>query len=338
MKSLPQNKAARAVASTSMVTNIALTLAKAAVGLLTGSTAVMADAAHSASDIFGTAVVLVGLRVGGSPPDKTHHYGHAKLESVAAKVVALVMLGTAAGLTLGAIAVLRSGQVEVPGHLAIWVTIISMVVKDRLYHYVIHASRRLESTVLQAEALNHRGDASASFAVLVGVVGAYLGYPILDPLAGILVAALIAHMGVRLYVQSVRQLIDEAPSEHVLAQIRQVVQSTAGAISVTEVKARMIGSLAMVDLKLCVNRFLTVEQGHHIASLAKQNILAQVPCVTNVLVHVNPCHHVQSLDEIPNCATCSKHDVLAESAGGTSVTNSISGTKSQEPPSRGGGP
>ena len=317
MKNLPDNNAARAVATVSMATNIALTLAKAIVGILTGSTAVMADAAHSASDIFGTAVVLVGLRIGGSPPDKTHHYGHAKLESVAAKIVALVLLGTAVGLCLSAFAVLRTGQAEVPGRLAIWVTIASMIVKDRLYRYVLHASRRLESTALQAEALNHRGDAGASLAVLVGVVGAYLGYPLLDPLAGIVVAVLIAHMGVRLYVQSVRELIDEAPSEHVLAEIRQVALHTAGVISVTEVKARMTGSLALVDLKLCVNRFLTVEQGHHIASLAKQNILAQVTSVANVLVHVNPCHHVQSSDEVPDCATCSDHPAVPSNEGST---------------------
>ncbi|MBT9155169.1 MAG: putative cation efflux system protein [Firmicutes bacterium] len=307
MTHVPQNKAARAVATVSMATNLALTLAKAIVGILTGSTAVMADAAHSASDIFGTAVVLVGLQIGGSPPDKTHHYGHAKLESVAAKVVALVLVGTAVGLCLNAIAVLRAGQVDTPGHLAIWVTILSMIVKDRLYRYVLHASRRLESTALQAEALNHRGDAGASLAVLVGVVGAYLGYPILDPLAGILVAVLIANMGVRLYVQSVRELIDEAPSEQVLAQIRQVALGTAGVISITEVKARRAGSLVLVDLKLCVNRFLTVGQGHHIASHAKHNILEQVASVTNVLVHVNPCHHVQSVDEVPDCESCSDH-------------------------------
>jgi cation diffusion facilitator family transporter len=290
-----------------MATNIALTFAKAIVGLLTGSTAVLADAAHSASDIFGTAVVLVGLRIGGSPPDKTHHYGHAKLESVAAKIVALALLGTAFGLGLSAANVLRLGQAESPGRLAIWVTIASMVVKDRLYRYVLNASRRLESTALQAEALNHRGDAGASLAVLVGVVGAYLGYPILDPLAGLLVAALIALMGVRLYIQSVRELIDEAPSEEILAQIKQAALSTAGVISVTEVKARLAGTLALVDLKLCVNRFLTVEQGHNIASLAKRNILAQVPSVANVLVHVNPCHHVQSLEEMPDCSSCGDH-------------------------------
>lgn len=317
MKHTSHNNAARAVATVSMATNIALTIAKATVGLLTGSTAVLADAAHSASDIFGTAVVLVGLRIGGSPPDKTHHYGHAKLESVAAKVVALVLIGTALGLGLSAINVLLLGQAEAPGRLAIWVTIASMVVKDRLYRYVLNASLRLESTALQAEALNHRGDAGASFAVLVGVVGAYLGYPVLDPLAGLAVATLIAHMGVQLYIQSVRELIDEAPSQDVLVKIKQVALATAGVISVTEVKGRLTGSLALVDLKLCVNRFLTVEQGHNIASLAKRSILSQVPSVANVLVHVNPCHHVQSADEVPACESCSDHTVVPTSTSHT---------------------
>jgi len=313
MKVADKNREARVVATISMATNIALALAKGVVGMLTGSTAVLADAVHSASDIFGTVIVLVGLRVSASPPDETHHYGHAKLESVAAKIVALVLIGTAVGLSLTALAALRTGQADAPGRLAIGVMVASMIAKDCIYRYVQKESRRLESTALQAEAYNHRGDAGASFAALCGVVGAYLGYPILDPLAGLLVAALIAHMGVRLYVQSIRELIDEAPREHVLAHIKQVALDTRGVVCVTEVKARTVGSGVLVDLKICVNRFLSVEQGHNIATLAKRHILEQVTAVENVLVHVNPCHHVRSLDELPECSDCSDHAALAES-------------------------
>lgn len=295
------------VAGISLVTNILLTLAKAVVGLLAGSTAVVADAAHSASDIAATAIVWVGLRMGGTPPDDTHHYGHAKLESVAAKIVALILVLTGAGLGLNAWSILRLGDYESPLGLAIWVTVLSIVVKEVLYRYVLGVGRRIGSTALEAEAWHHRSDAISSVAAMVGVVGAYLGYPALDPLAGLAVSLLIIQMGAKLYVQSIRELIDEAPSLSVIKQIKQTARHTPDVMAVHEVKARTVGQNILVDIKICVNRFLTVEEGHNIGASAKRNILEVVPEVDNVLVHVNPCHHVSALDDTPDCTRCGEH-------------------------------
>lgn len=302
-----RSKGAKEVAAISLVTNVTLTVAKGAVGFMAGSTAVVADAAHSASDILATAIVFVGLRIGGTPPDETHHYGHARFESVAAKIVALILIVTGLGLGINAFNVLRGGEAEVPGGLAIWITMVSIVAKEWLYRYVHGVGNRLGSTALQAEAWHHRSDAISSVAALIGVIGAYLGYPFFDPLAGLAVSALIVQMGGKLYVQSVRELIDEAPTEEVVSEIKKTADSTLGVISVTEVKARNVGPSVLVDLKICVNKFLTVEQGHNIASRAKRRILEDIPQVDNVLVHVNPCHHVQSVEEVPDCKACGDH-------------------------------
>lgn len=307
MEVADRGKSASQVAVISLVTNVALTVAKGAVGIIAGSTAVVADAAHSASDILATAIVFFGLRISGAPPDETHHYGHAKFESVAAKIVALILIVTGLGLGLNAISVLRGGEAEVPGGLAIWITAISIAAKEGLYRYVYGVGNRLGSTALQAEAWHHRSDAASSVAALIGVVGAYLGYPFFDPLAGLAVAALIVQMGGKLYVQSVRELIDEAPKEAVIEDIKQAADNTPGVLSVTEVKARNVGPNVLVDLKICVNRYLTVEQGHNIASKAKRRILGDIPEVDNVLIHVNPCHHVQSIEEAPDCKACGDH-------------------------------
>ena len=188
-----------------------------------------------------TAIVWIGLRLGGTPPDQTHHYGHAKFESVAAKVVALILVVTGAGLGVNAWRVLRLGEYDTPLGLAIWVTALSIVVKEVLYRYVLGVGKRIGSTALEAEAWHHRSDAISSVAALIGVGGAYLGYPALDPVAGLAVSLLIIQMGAKLYVQSVRELIDEAPAEQVVNQIKQTAHDTSGVIAVNEVKARTVG-------------------------------------------------------------------------------------------------
>ena len=299
-----RQRSAQKVAVVGVSVNIVLTLFKAILGVLSGSTAVIADAFHSASDIAASGIVYIGVRLAGSPPDETHHYGHAKLESVAAKIVSLILVVTGVGLGLSAWGVLRSGSIQVPTSLAIWATAVSIVVKETLYRYVHGIGNRLNSTALLAEAWHHRSDAISSVAALIGVTGAMLGFPAFDALAGITVAILIGHMGVKLYVQSVRELIDEAPQEAVIEGIRTEALKTPGVLNVSEVKARNNGPVVLVDLKLCVNRFLTVEQGHDIASKAKRNILSIEPAIDNVLVHVNPCHHVSDVQEIPDCDAC----------------------------------
>ena len=287
-----------------MLANIVLTLLRGTVGFYTGSTAVLVDAANSASDIVATVVVYVGLKLAGNPPDETHHYGHAKYESVAAKIVALLIIATGISLSINSLLLIKAGPIAGPGMPAIWITILSVVVKEGAHRYVKRAGQRLGSPVLLADAANHRSDVFASLAVLCGVLGAQLGHPALDPLAGLAVSLFIACTGLKIYAQSIRELIDEAPSEVVLNDITRIAESTCGVLSVTEVKARLIGSRILVDLKICVNPFLTVVEGHHIASLAKRALLEQLPAVESILVHVNPCRHMATKDEPADCRNC----------------------------------
>lgn len=295
---------AQRVSGTAIVTNVALTIAKLVVGLASGSTAVLADAFHSGSDIVASGIVYVGVRLAGAPPDKGHHYGHAKLESVAAKVVSLVLLATALGLGFRAYGVLQADEIITPTALALWFTAFAIIVKEVLFRYVSAAGKRLDSTALMAEAWHHRSDAVSSVAALVGIAAARLGYASFDALAGMAVAILIGLMGIKLYVQSVRELIDEAPADITLAHIVDAALSTEGVLCISDVKARRNGPIILVDLKICVNRFLSVEQGHKIGGAAKSAIINANHEVGDVLVHVNPCHRVGGSEESPICQGC----------------------------------
>lgn len=304
MQGKERQKAAQRVSATAIVTNVALTIAKVVVGLTTGSTAVVADAFHSGSDIAASGIVFIGLRMAGSPPDKGHHYGHAKLESVAAKVVALVLLVTALGIGMNAYRVLQSEQITAPSAFALWFTAFAILVKEVLFRYVNAAGKRLNSTALLAEAWHHRSDAISSVAALIGIAGARLGYVSFDALAGMAVAALIGLMAVKLYVHSVRELMDEAPAEVTLTSIIAAALNTDGVLCISDVKARRSGPRILVDLKICVNRFVSVEMGHQIAARAKDSIIKANNEVGDVLVHVNPCYKVGGSAESPHCEGC----------------------------------
>jgi len=303
-----RNQSVKNVAALGMFSNVLLTLIKVAAGISSGSVAVLADAGNSASDILATAIVYVGFRLAGTPPDKTHHYGHAKLESVAAKIVALMIIATGIALAVNSVLVLSRGEIAAPSILALWVAALSIAVKESTYRYVKMVGRSINSTLIEADAWHHRSDAITSLAVLLGVAVARMGFPILDPMAGLAVSVYILSTGMKIYTQSIRDLIDEAPSEAVVRDIAQVTQNTPGVLAVTEVKARLVAARVLVELKICVNPLLTVAEGHDIGSLAKRSLLDEISQIENVLVHVNPCHHARSKEEVPDCLTCQAHD------------------------------
>jgi cation diffusion facilitator family transporter len=280
---------ARAGAVT-LAVNLVLTAARTAAGFLADSTAVLADAANSGTDIFATLVVLYGTRVAAQPPDEDHPYGHEKAEPVAAKVVALVVLAAGLATGFGALRALRApGPAEAPGLLAAWVTAGSILAKELLARFLLRRSRQLRSEALAADAANQRTDVLASGAALAGVVGARLGLPALDPLAGLAVAALIVRMGALLYWRAVRNLMDTAPEPAVVDAIRQSAAGVTGVWRLDDLKARVHGNQIYVDLKICVSRLLTVEEGHAIAARVKEAVRERVDEAREVLVHVNPC-------------------------------------------------
>lgn len=268
--------------------NVLLTMARLLVGIVAGSAAVLADAANSGSDILASLAVLGGTRIALLPPDENHPYGHGKAESVAAKAVAILVLGAGIATGIGAIGALRSPERVAPGVAAAWVTAVSILVKEGLARFLMRRSRTLRSEALAADAANQRTDVLASSAALLGVLGARLGVPALDPIAGIVVAALIVRMGVVLYWQAVRSLMDTAPDPAVLETIQMTAWSVAGVMRLDGMKARVHGDRIFVDLKIGVAANLTVAEGHQIAGSVKAAVRAAVDEVEEVLVHVNP--------------------------------------------------
>ncbi|MEW9123199.1 MAG: cation diffusion facilitator family transporter [Thermotaleaceae bacterium] len=285
---------------TNIIGNIFLTSLKAIVGYISGSTAMVADAFHSGTDIVATTIVLHGIKISHLPPDEKHHYGHGKAESIVSKLIAILLIATALGIGLSALNFLRDPALEPPSTIAIWTALLSIVFKEGMFRYTIGIGRKISSQALIADAWHHRTDAFSSVAALIGISGAILGYPILDPLAGIVVAIMIIKAAISIYLEAIHQLMDTAPPQKIIDKIESASLSINGVRAIHQIKARKYGLQTLVDMKICVDPFLTVEEGHHLAGLAKQAILEQVPDIKDVFIHVNPC----SEQDYENCKNC----------------------------------
>jgi cation diffusion facilitator family transporter len=287
----------------SLALNLLLLGIKLGVGILAKSTAMIADAVHSASDTAATLAVMVGIKVAQRPADENHAYGHGKAEAVAAKIVAMILSITGFGLAWESFHILREGRAGIPGLSALGVAVIAIVVKFFLYRYVNSRAKKLRSSALTADAANHRSDIMSTVAAALGIIGARLGYPFLDPLAGIIVGILILKMAYDIYMKSVLELMDTSPDVKVVEHITDVAAHTPGVVNVNNTKARIHGSGILVDMRLCVDGAITVQQGHSITQNVVENIHHAENDITEVLVHVNPCDPLEI--GYANCDTCS---------------------------------
>lgn len=286
-----------------LLVNISLTLSKGAVGFFANSTAIIADAFNNGTDIFATIAVFSGIRVAYRPPDENHHYGHVNAEPIVSKIVAIIVMITGGAIGWDSVNQIISGASQTPGSLAIVISAVSIFTKYFLYRYTNKIGKIIGSASIVADSYNHRSDVLASLSALVGVAGARLGLPILDPAAGLLVSIIIFKTGISIYIDAVNALMDTAPPAEVIENIINKAKETAGVIEVNQLKARKHGNSLRIDLKICVDKDISVEAGHKIAANAKSNIIKKVENVEDVMIHVNPCNH--SYSSAADCKTCS---------------------------------
>ncbi|NMB46606.1 MAG: cation transporter [Firmicutes bacterium] len=279
---------ARRVSLNTMIGNILLTAVKAGVGIISQSSALIADALHSASDIATTLVVMYSMRISKLPPDPEHPYGHGRAESIGAKVLSVILVLVGLSMGTSSIRQLWGGTYVVPGRLALWAILLSIVTKEGMYRYTVAVGRTIDSTALIADALHHRSDAFSSVAAFLGVIGARLGYPVLDPLAAAVVAIFIVRMGIEVFRSSLDELMDAQVHETLQAEVHQYANGIPGVQHVDDVRIRRYGPQYVIDLKVSVDHHLTVKEGHEIAAHVKGALRDSLPSVGDVLVHVNP--------------------------------------------------
>lgn len=271
------------------VVDAVLVAVKAAAGVFGGSSALLADAAHSLSDLVTDAVALVGLRLGRREPDATHHFGHRRLETLASAGVGVALVMAAAVFMRESALELWHQEAGHPTWPALAGAAVSMVVKEALFRYTIRAGRAIRSPVVVANAWHHRSDALSSVAVFVGVGLALLvpEWHFLDSVAALLVAVLVLKVGLEVVWDALREMTDAAPPVEVLERMASTVEAVDGVIQHHALKVRSAGGLHLVQVHVVVPADLTVFAGHDIAEAVELAVMA-MDDVAEVIVHLDP--------------------------------------------------
>ena len=288
-------RAARA-AKVGLAANLLLSVVKLVGGIWGHSTALVADAFESFTDVFTSSGLAWSLHRASKPADREHPYGHGKIENIASNVIAGVLMVVALGIGVGAWQRIRHADtLEGPTGLALTLALFSIAVKECMFQYKLRVGRKLNSSSLVAEAWHHRSDAFSSLAAALGIGGAIAGgapWRILDPIAAFVVALIIAVMAVEIFRRSSLELMDTQVSADTLEKIRQAAAQP-GVLHVEKVFARKSGLNILVDVHIEVDDNMTVLASHHLGHEVERQVMRAVPQVIQVLVHIEPHHRAE---------------------------------------------
>ncbi|MDL2234582.1 cation diffusion facilitator family transporter [Christensenellaceae bacterium OttesenSCG-928-L17] len=274
-----------------IVINLALSAFKMVAGIVAASGALISDAVHSLSDVLSTFVVMVGVKIAGKEPDEEHPYGHERLESAAAIVLAVLICVTGLGIGADGVKKIMSGGVdlEIPGRLALIAAFVSIVVKEGMFWYTKAAAKKAESSLLLANAWHHRSDALSSVGSFVGVLGARLGVPVMDPIASVLICAFIVRTAYQIFMEAIRKMTDEACDKDTAHEIRSYILSFEDVHGIDRLRTRQFGERWYVDADISVDSALSLVDAHAIAERVHKGAEAEFPKIKHCMVHVNPC-------------------------------------------------
>ncbi len=288
-----RNLAERAAAASrstwiSVAVNVCLTATQVAVGILARSQGLVADGIHSLSDLVADFVVLFANHHSRKDADLDHPYGHQRFETAASLALGALLLIVGVGMVWSAFRKLADpGSVPTVHVAALWVAGGALLAKELLFRYMLSVAKRVKSSMLVANAWHARSDAASSLVVGIGVIGNLAGYPILDPIAALIVGFMVARMGWGFGWDAMHDLMDRSADEKEVEEIRRTLVETPGVRGVHDVRTRKMGDMIVVDAHIEVDGSITVEAGHDIAVAARQRVLERHR-VLNLMTHVDP--------------------------------------------------
>ena len=287
-----EHKVAMKVSGVSIAVNLLLSLFKLLAGILAHSGAMISDAIHSASDVGSTFVVIVGVNLSSKKSDKEHQYGHERMECVSSIILSGLLLATGIGIGMNGIEnIIKStsgASIAIPGTLALIAAVVSIVVKEWMFWYTRGAAKKINSGALMADAWHHRSDAMSSVGAFVGIFGARMGYPILDPIASVVICLLIGKASIDIFRDAVDKMVDRSCDRQTEESIRRTVLSVEGVKRVDLLQTRLFGSKIYVDLEIAADGTQTLDEAHQIAEHVHHAIEHTFPDVKHCMVHVNP--------------------------------------------------
>lgn len=286
-----EQKTAIRVSVISIAVNLILSLFKLIAGLAAHSGAMLSDAVHSASDVFSTIIVMVGVTIANKKSDREHPYGHERMECVASIILAVILLATGMGIGVEGVRKIAAGNygaMQIPGRLALIAAVVSILVKEWMYWYTRGAAKKIRSGALMADAWHHRSDALSSIGAFVGILGARMGFPVLDPLASVVICIFIVKASIDIFKDAMDKMVDKSCSDSIVEDMREAAGRTKGVVSVDAIRTRMFGARVYVDIEIGVPGDLSLNEAHGIAENVHGVIEKSFPDVKHCMVHVNP--------------------------------------------------
>jgi len=293
MERTNEQRAIRVTRNT-LIGNVILSAFKMFAGLFAGSTAMISDAVHSLTDVASTIVVIVGVKLSNKKSDKDHPYGHERLECAAAVVLSAILFAT--GLLIGyngvvsAIGILAEDAyyITIPGGLALIAAIFSIAAKEAMYWYTRDTAKKIGSGVLMADAWHQRADGLSSIGSFVGILGARMGFVILDPLAGVVICLFILKVAVGIFRDAIRKMTDTSCDDALVDEIRAVALAQDDVLAVDQIRTRLFGDKIYVDIEISADGAATLAEAHGVAEQVHDAIEGRFENVKHCMVHVNP--------------------------------------------------
>ena len=283
-------KTAMKVSIVSVIWNLLLSAGKLFAGIFANSGAMISDAVHSASDVFSTIIVMIGVKISGKDSDNDHPYGHERLECVAAIILATVLAATGIGIGYGAVVKIMAGDynVEMPGILALVAAVVSILVKELMFWYTRYYAKQIDSSALMADAWHHRSDSLSSIGALIGIIGARLAFGIMDPLASVVICIFIEKAAYDIFMDAVNKMVDKSCDDETMEKIKACAMNIPGVENIDLLRTRVFGNKIYVDMEIAADGNKTLDETHAVAERVHDAIEQEFPKVKHIMVHVNP--------------------------------------------------
>lgn len=291
MSIINRNKIIYKISAITIVLNVILSFLKVLCGIFGNSFAMISDGIHSASDVLSTIAVMIGAKFSSKKPDSKHQYGHERIECLVSILLSFMLFCTAIYIGYCGIIIiinLSEANIAIPSTINIFAALISIIVKEFMYQYTKKTADKISSTSLMADAWHHRSDAISSIGSLVGVIGAILGFKLLDPLMSILICILIIKVSVKLIKTAVDQLIDTAAPKEVEREIRKIINSYEDIVSIDVLKTRLFGNKIYVEVEVSIDENMSFKNVHSLIHKIHNEIESSNKLIKHCMIHANP--------------------------------------------------
>ena len=281
----------RQVSLVSIIGNFVLTAFKLFAGIVGHSSAMVSDSIHSLSDVISTLIAFWGVRMSKKAADKSHPYGHERIECVASLILGLLLKATGVGIGKVGLQTILSGEYDtlaVPGAIALTAAVVSIALKEAMFWYTRHYAKLLNSAAFMADAWHHRSDAFSSIGSLLGIGGAMLGFPVMDSVASVVICLCILKVAYDILKDALTKMLDTSCGEDYDRQLREYIAAQEDVIGVDVLRSRMFGNKVYVDLEIEMDGDKTLRESHAVAERIHDNVETDFPNVKHIMIHVNP--------------------------------------------------